>query len=354
MQVVTSTSVPLDSLKWVQKPSGATESQTFYFTTHSGIYAFVQLVYSSMNSWSPFAQVTSRVYMPDGTKKVTSSSASGASLQLSSDRLSAECTPISIKYLADAATPGPSYHVTFESLPDLLIDVDVSALVEAYQINDGTHYFDSENPSSGYISTRIMPKAKVTGMIVVDGVSHDAAGHGVFSHAIQSPPQNVARWNFVNFQNDRDALILYQFQMEDGMFPQNAVSQGVLVLDNKIEAITVMNHTVFEGTTLDPFSNYMIPNAVTHVWKGTTRDTGDEIQIELHLKLDRLVDKIDVLAELPYLMRIFIQTFITAPFVYQWLETAEVTVTKGDTVSRLTGNVFHENTFLVELENTGY
>lgn len=71
-------------------------------------------------------------------------------------------------------------------------------------------------------------------------------------------------------------------------------------------------------------------------------------RVELVVECQRLCDKIDVLGQLPYLLRKFIQTFITAPFVYQWYEEAEATITFGSNGERrvIKGNVFFETTHL--------
>ena len=115
-------------------------------------------------------------------------------------------------------------------------------------------------------------------------------------------------------------------------------------------AITINNKSVFEETEYDDFSGYQIPKSVKHTWEGV--DSSEQpIKIELSLNLDRLLDKIDVLSELPFLVRTFIQTFITAPFVYQWFEYCKVIVTRGSETTVLQGHTFHENTFLLELEN---
>jgi hypothetical protein len=89
------------------------------------------------------------------------------------------------------------------------------------------------------------------------------------------------------------------------------------VLNGKLEAITVENTTTYHGEQLDSFSGYDIPSSLDHEWSGTTMN-GEPLSMKLSLKLNNLVDKIDVLAELPFLVRKFIQTFITAPYVYQW------------------------------------
>eukprot|EP00842_Homolaphlyctis_polyrhiza_P003949 jgi/Hompol1/4555/HPOL_000111-RA len=328
MAAIESTSVSIDDLKWVQEPSGSTEGPTFYVTTN------------------PSVQITCRIYLPDGTKKLHNISNSGSSLKISEDKLSSSCGPMTVTYKHGATTPGPSYKVSYNALPALSIEIEMDAVVEAYQVNGGKHFFDPNTPSSGYISYRSVPKASVTGHFTIDGVMHDAVGYGVFSHVIQSPPYNVARWNYCNFQNANDALILYQFHTAKGKFPQDTVSQGCLVLNGKTVAVTINNHTVFEGTAVDSFSGYHIPKAVKHVWEGTAND-GEPIKIEMRLALEQLLDKIDVLAELPFLIRTFIQTFITAPFVYQWIEDVTVTVTKGGVPTTLYGRLAKSAILLV-------
>lgn len=125
-------------------------------------------------------------------------------------------------------------------------------------------------------------------------------------------------------------------------------SEGVLVLDNKIVAVTLDNFSRLLNKTHDSFSGYEIPSEVEYKWAGTAKD-GRLVKIEMKVPLRRLLDKIDLLSELPYLIRKFIQTCITAPFVYQWFEEATAAVTLGDEKLTLKGRVFHENAFLSAL-----
>jgi p-aminobenzoyl-glutamate transporter AbgT len=69
------------------------------------------------------------------------------------------------------------------------------------------------------------------------------------------------------------------------------------------------------------------------------------------LSLSRLLDKIDVLGELPYLVRVFIQTFITAPFCYQWMDqVGKATITiENETPIEIQGLLFNETSFLAEI-----
>lgn len=83
---------------------------------------------------------------------------------------------------------------------------------------------------------------------------------------------------------------------------------------------------------------------MVHEWKGTTLD-GQDIVIEMKLKLHNLLDKIDVLKQVPFLVRKFIQTFITSPFVYQWIEDVTVTLVMGNEKKSISGRVFQETSF---------
>ncbi|KAI8925257.1 oxidative stress survival, Svf1-like protein [Entophlyctis helioformis] len=344
------TAAPPDAFKWVVNLSGSTEGQQFYFITDSGVVGFVQLVYSTMNSWSHSTQITARIYLPDNTIKCKAPSGNAGGFKLSDDRLSVSASGIiSITHKPDAGGPAPSYKITFNSPGEIDIDIDVAGLVKPLQLDGGKRFHSPGNEANGYIAARFVAKTKISGKIVVDGKSYDAAGYGHYSHVVQSPPQNIARWNFVNFQNATDALMLYQYQTPKGKYAQDQVSQGTLILNNEIVAITVNNHTIFHGTYLDDFSGYRVPTSLTHVWEGTALD-GEPIKIVMDLNLKRMVEKINVLGELPFLLRKFIEAFITKPFVYQWVEDTEITVTKGGKESKISGRVHHENTFLYELE----
>lgn len=70
----------------------------------------------------------------------------------------------------------------------------------------------------------------------------------------------------------------------------------------------------YRGKEVDDFSGYSVQSSMTHHLSNVDKST----TVELDLNLGELMGKIDVLMELPFLIRKFIQTFITAPYVYQW------------------------------------
>lgn len=160
------------------------------------------------NSWSPSIQVSAAYHGPDSDRvyKRHTATLSASSFRPSEDGLSVQCENISVKF--DAAKQ--SYKVTLNAAPALVVDLDFTAVDGFCQVDEGKVPFKKSDISVGYVSAQFIPKARVTGHVIVDGKLHDAAGTGLFVKALQSKPQCVARWNFVNFQTEKDTLLMYQ------------------------------------------------------------------------------------------------------------------------------------------------
>ncbi len=123
--------------------------------------------------------------------------------------LSSKCGSLSIQF--KAADP-LTYHVSFSSAPDLILDFEFVAEGGGFQVADGRHPFDPLDPENGHVSSRFIPRALTSGTLLVDGQALSAKGHGALVGALQYKPSSAARWNFVNFHGaSRGAsLMLYQ------------------------------------------------------------------------------------------------------------------------------------------------
>ncbi|KND01341.1 uncharacterized protein SPPG_03153 [Spizellomyces punctatus DAOM BR117] len=343
--LVKSTEVPLEKLKWVLEPS-ATEANTFYVHPKAGGMVLVQIAYSTM-SWSPSVQVSAAYHGADGSKKRHTASLSGSSFRPAEDGISVTCENMSVQF--DASKK--SYHVTLNAAPAMVIDFNFEAVDGFCQVNEGKVPFNHTDISVGYVSAQFIPKGRVTGNVIVDGKLHDIEGTGLYVKALQSKPQCAARWSFANFQTEKDALLMYQYELCRGYgYDFDARSEGALVLDNKIVAVTLNNFATLLNKSYDSFSGYEVPSEVSYRWEGEAKD-GRPVKIEMKVALTHLLDKIDLLSELPFFVRKFIQTCITAPFVYQWFEDASASVTIGEETHILKGKLFHENAFLAALED---
>ncbi|KAJ3176092.1 putative cell survival pathways protein [Irineochytrium annulatum] len=336
---VTSTSVTADDLKWALEPSSATEGQTWYMTLDSGVFMFIQVIILA-------ALVTIRIYKPDGTEKSKALSYSGSSFKVSEDKLSVDCEKLSVKYLPDTM----GYHVKFEDGPECTLDFTFEPVGGLCKANDGRTLFTGD-VAGGYVTAQFMPRANITGTILVDGVESSAKGLGLYLHAIQNKPQCVGKWNFINFQGPTDSLMIYEFEMpQDASYVFDIVSIGSLVHNGKIVAVTTNNRAVHMKKEYDDFSGYEVPTEIILTLSGKTTDgTDKDVRVELSLPLTNLAAKIDVLSELPFLLRKFIQTFITAPFLYQWIENVVAKVTLGEETFETSGRMLIECTFLMSL-----
>ncbi|KAI8619477.1 oxidative stress survival, Svf1-like protein [Chytriomyces sp. MP71] len=336
----------VDDFKWqLEYPTAATEALTFYLTTDSGLYVLVQMVYSTMGL-SPSVQTTCRIYGPNNSKFAQTLTPATESFFVSTDRLSVTCAPFSITH--DSATRGYTVRARFDA--DTSVDATFlppRAEGEYVRLNEGKALFH-ETEVEGYIEAAFMPKAHVEGNVVFQGTRFDASGEGMALHVVTCQPQCVARYNFVNFQSHDAAVLLYEFEMpQDGVYKTRRFSLGLAVHNGALSAVTTRNRALHVQTEVDEdFSGYAIPTQLFCLWNGKTMKKGEDARMEMSLMLTNLVDKIDVLAELPYLLRVFIQTFITAPFLYQWLEDVTINVVMGKESFELKGKAFIECSFL--------
>ena len=60
-----------------------------------------------------------------------------------------------------------------------------------------------------------------------------------------------------------------------------------------------------------PQSGYEIPTSIQYTWQGSSSD-GTPISIKLSQELTNLRGTIDILSELPYLVKILVQTFVSS------------------------------------------
>lgn len=269
----------------------------------------------------------------------------------------------------------------------------------------GFSYFGSNLGSpEGYVIHRFWPVAESSGHIISKGTAIDAKGKGMFVHAIQGMRPNLvaAKWNFANFQGQDEKLgrvsgVMMEFTTtpDYGSVPEgtNATRQsltvniGSIVADGKLVAVTASsrNATAVEqepsrksnsyvkhqNKMLDQDTGYQAPQNIEYHWQGPLLDASSgkgnvDQKVEASLKVDLgkpypssethgLVDKVDVLAEIPYMVRKLVNYVAgTKPYIYQTLNPATLTISlpeqyagtgKGES-TEVKGTLFEEHTFI--------
>jgi hypothetical protein len=226
-----------------------------------------------------------------------------SNFKLSPDRRSATAENMSITLNPECN----KYTVNLTHSTELIVSFEFERVDRGFKIGEGKTYF-GQDKSTGFVEHKFWPKGNVKGNIIVDGRAFDVTGVGLFVHAIQGmrPHLIASRWNFVSFQSDDASLSMCEFETTP-YYGSKKVNQGSLTVANKLVGVSVKNKAQFLETMLDPDTQYNIPTKIKYTWEGTTLETNENFSVSLNIKLDVLMDKIDVLNEIPYFLKKIVQ-----------------------------------------------
>ncbi|GES74237.1 oxidative stress survival, Svf1-like protein [Rhizophagus clarus] len=297
------------------------------------------MIHSNIGLWNPTIQFTSRFF---GNGVNTFKSVNMSNFKLSPDRRSANANNMSI-----TLNPECNKYTVNLTHKELIVSFEFERIDRGFKIGEGKTYF-GQNKSTGFVEHKFWPKGNVKGNIVVDGQAFDVSGVGLFVHAIQGmrPHLIASRWNFVNFQSDVTSLSMCEFETTPH-YGSKKINQGSLVVNNKLVGVSVKNMAQFLETSLDPETKYDVPTKIKYTWEGRILETNEEFSAFLELKLDVLMDKIDVLNEVPYFLKKIVQAFVAKPYVYQWFNEAVAHVKIGDNEELIAkGKLFSECSFI--------
>lgn len=250
--------------------------------------------------WNPTIQFTARFF---GAGINTFKSVNMANFKLSPDRRSATADNMSITLNPEC----DKYSVQLTHEKELLVIFDFKRVDRGFKIGGGKTYFGKDR-SAGFVEHKFWPKCEVNGTIVVDGKAFDISGSGLFVHAIQGmrPHLIASRWNFVNFQSKNVSLSMCEFETTP-QYGSVKVNQGSLIIEDKLIGVSVRNQADFLSTELDPDTGYQIPDKILYTWDGKTLDTEDDFKVRMEVEPKILMDKIDVLNEVPYFLKKLVQ-----------------------------------------------
>jgi hypothetical protein len=238
--------------------------------------------------------------------------------------------------------------------PELVVSLEFKRVDKGFKVGEGKTYLGGDNASAaGFVSHKFWPRAESKGTFIINHQVHEIEGDGMFVHAIQGmQPQLIAsNWNFIDFHSKEASIGMMQFQTTKQYGSVN-INQGSLVLNNQLVCVSVDNHVELMDLEKDPETEYDIPKRVKLTWKGKTikeqeSDETKDVSIVMVVEIKNLIDKIDVLAEIPFVIRKIVQTFVVKPYIYQWLDKATAEITIGDQEKILTeGRCFQELVFV--------
>ncbi|PWN27516.1 oxidative stress survival, Svf1-like protein [Jaminaea rosea] len=257
----------------------------------------------------------------------------------------------------------------------------------------------------GYVVHRFWPTSHSSGHFIIKGQAIDATGQGMFVSAIQGMRPNLvaSKWNFANFQSEEEGgvqAIMMEFTttsdygaapVKDGEGSQEkaaaAAASGSATPGPARETMTVTIGSITAGgkllavvgstrngvrssprgsstrvthqdRTLDADTGYQAPQSIQYVWEGpalaspsavvkasTTVALGKPSPVS---EAKGLVDKVDVLAEIPYMVRKIVNYVAgTKPYIYQTLNPTTLELDDGSgSKKEVKGTLFEEHTFI--------
>lgn len=204
----------------------------------------------------------------------------------------------------------------------------------------------------GYVVHRFWPRTVASGHIVHKGKAITANGPGMFVHAIQGMRPNLvaSRWNFANFQSNEYggvSAVQMEFTTLDQFGPKGAGSGGVkvnvgsLVVGGNLVSVTgetawsdeslsdnvlIKSRATHLDTQFDSDTKYSPPSRLVFEWAGPSVAQGRQGNVSAKLDIDvgtpqspkGLVEKVDVLAEIPKVIKAFVNYVAgTKPYIYQ-------------------------------------
>ncbi|KAH8099925.1 oxidative stress survival Svf1-like protein [Cristinia sonorae] len=384
--------------EWACPGGFAVETQTFYFVLEDGTSLMCQVIHSSVGVWYPTIQFTCKLFNPATGEKTWKSVnvTNFVTPPPGLDKRSSKADQYSITYKSNPGSDTPeSYIIRANLADDLQLNLDVArpASIPGFKTGKGPKggysYFgpDVANPE-GYVIHRFWPRFQATGMIIVRGQAIIAKGPGMFIHAIQGMRPNLvaARWNFAHFQSEQHggvSAIMMDFTTTDAYGKKGAgsgfvtVSLGSVVVGGKLASVSaetkwpgepqpekaaVISRAIHSKAEHDPDTGYNAPTEIIYRWAGPSVDPAAPGTVDATIELELgspsnskgLIEKVDVLAEIPYVIKTMVNYVAgTKPYIYQWTNPATITITGPDAFVpglsqglKVEGTLYNEATFI--------
>jgi len=165
------------------------------------------------------------------------------------------------------------------------------------------------------------PRAHVSGSVISNGHVIDVKGLGMYIHAVQGmkPHHAACKWNFGNFQGKNISAFMMEFTTPPSYGSQVVNVGGIVKEDGSLVAAMVENAAIHKTVEKDEETGWDAPTSLELSWMGQTKD-GVDVTAITESDLKNKVERVDVLAEIPAVIKAFIAGVAgTRPFIYQVL-----------------------------------
>ena len=344
--------VPLSSLKWIfPKQSTMIQAQNFYLISDEGDFMFFQIAQTYL-SVSSLVQATCRYFSKKNQLNIFQTqnfrfsdwSLSKQKDAKSTDFITSSVGPLSVEFLEE---PIVGFNISYVA-PDLKLLVRLESICSSLTLRDGIVEFRSSK-ISGSCSFKFSPQFLFTGSIEVTGMPKKSlsgmASLNLVTQLIE-PYLATSKWAFFYFVADGDkkvTLSLLHF-VTTMLFHEKALSQGILSIDGHVIGLTLNTTITFAKQILrEQSGGYPLPTNIYLALEGIgPKGSSDVWKLEVNVPLETCVDEMDLLQHLPYLIRKIIQTLVSKPYCFQWLDDVEVILTRSGHRHSYMGKLFSE------------
>lgn len=306
-----------------------TEARNYYTIGDDGSVVIVQVAYSTIGIRSS-VQVTAFYCNPTKAINVMESDSFSASkMKLTNNNLSVAVDGLlNIEYNADADVTTIVY-ASQNRDSGIFLRFVCRYVVTPFQFNDGSVFFGLHE-DEGSVHTKFCAKNRISGKIGLGFFAdrHAFEGTGMIFQVSQSmKPYNAMNRTWFGFfvSHDKQYTVAFIDVEAPKQYGNLHYQNGYVVSGDAVLALSIdvaAHSTEFEECSQ---SNYRIPTNFTYVLRGKTMD-GRKYEATLHVSKCNVVGVVDVLGKLSTVIRMLIQTFVAKPFLYQWLDEAQLTL----------------------------
>lgn len=311
------------------------ETQTFYFTDLTAkVSGFAQIIHSNVMGVHTTAQFTFRLYK-DSQENIWTST------QLENFRIEGN------NFYADGVSleiqDGDTYVLKSTVNQETQVDFTVKRVTDGVIFGDDGMSFYGEDPEQPWGSMRHLfwPRCRVNGTVKTPTKEYTFEdGLSMFVMALQGmKPHHAAKsWNFINFHSDNYSAITMEFTTPKS-YANTRVNIGIVANDEKVLYATINNQVVHLDPQVDEIG-WPVPKGIEFKY---VKDDQDVASVKGQLK--NLVERVDVMAEIPQLVKNIVSSVAGAkPYIYQYSNDFELEV-NGEKES---GIGFCEVTFICQ------
>ncbi|KAH8889727.1 oxidative stress survival, Svf1-like protein [Thozetella sp. PMI_491] len=343
------TELKREHLKWQALEGTNVESQTFYFFGENGFVLFAQVIFSNVAGVRKTCQFNAKLFYRDSSKPHLWSTN-----PLNNNSFSDDMTAFYDDHVAlELSEDGTYYTIKSDCDDDAIVNLKITRTAPGFHIGEtGNTLFgdDFANPW-GKMRHAFWPRCVTEGTLLTKEGPVDLKGRGFYVYALQGmkPHHAAAKWNFCNFQGPKHSAILMEYTTPES-YGFTKVNVGGIAVDGEIIMANALSTAEHVKTSLDEENGWEIPTDIKFTWTGAAKD-GKEVTASIEGSFGGLLDKIDVMEELPgFVKKILGNVAGTRPYIYQFLPNKKLSLKLkvGDEEITEEGELFSEATFIVD------